>query len=220
MTTNSEQCAICHVDHHALGAPKCVLPAPHPPPTAPGANACTSESVADYPLASVERGHIKISVKVTEANGTAWFAPFCANAVDNCKCPKCESRNVRVREKEIYSDGEEVEAYCANCHARLLVYAAFEVTFGDVELDAQTKSPCDGCLSMLRRLRRAMSSSLSRAEPLCKLHPNGKDCVYFAYMCHNRRLGSSACRHALEWFYRLVSIVTRRRVDDQKMLVS
>ena len=74
-----------------------------------------------------------MSIEVTEADGTVWHPPFCANEVEHVKCPKCgEIGGVRVREKEQYYDGEQVEAYCAECHTRLWVV---EITFSDAEID-------------------------------------------------------------------------------------
>lgn len=61
MTTNSEPCALCQVDHHAPGAPVCRLPAPHLPATAPGANARAT--------AAHQRHHtIEVQARILEYN--------------------------------------------------------------------------------------------------------------------------------------------------------
>lgn len=65
---------------------------------------------------------------------TAWSPPFCANEIENLACPKCGEEAVRVREKETYFDGFDVEAYCAECHAELSVTVLVTVEFSDVEV--------------------------------------------------------------------------------------
>lgn len=63
-----------------------------------------------------------------------WVPPFCANEIAELECPKCESGGrVCVRDRAVHMDGDEVEGYCAKCHARLLVTANVEITFSDVE---------------------------------------------------------------------------------------
>ena len=48
-------------------------------------------------------------------------------------CPSCKVTNcIQVRDKVIYYEGE-VEAYCTECHAALIVQAHVEVIFSDPE---------------------------------------------------------------------------------------
>lgn len=62
-----------------------------------------------------------------------WHPPFCAHDTE-LVCPKCgTSGTVSVREKEIYYDSDQVEAFCSECHAELEVCASVEVTFSDPE---------------------------------------------------------------------------------------
>ena len=62
-----------------------------------------------------------------------WKPPFCATAAD-LACPVCDEADaVRVRENETYFDGQGYEAYCAECHAELTVYAAVDVAFCEAE---------------------------------------------------------------------------------------
>lgn len=64
-----------------------------------------------------------------------WSPPFCAHETD-LACPVCkEPGAVRVREKDKCFDGEEVEAYCCDCHATLQVYASVNIEFSDPEVD-------------------------------------------------------------------------------------
>lgn len=63
-----------------------------------------------------------------------WNPPFCVHDGDlDEPCPKCAGA-VRVREKETYLDGDEVEAYCVDCHAMLTVTAIVDIAFGGVEV--------------------------------------------------------------------------------------
>lgn len=67
---------------------------------------------------------------------TDWKPPFCGNDAEELKCPACsETGSVRVRDHETYRDGDDYEAYCAECHARLIVYASVDVAFSDPEVD-------------------------------------------------------------------------------------
>ena len=65
---------------------------------------------------------------------TDWKPPFCANEADELTCPACDENAVRVREKDQYYDGHEVEAYCAECHADLVVWASVDVAFSCPEV--------------------------------------------------------------------------------------
>lgn len=64
-----------------------------------------------------------------------WHPPFCANEIENLACPKCGEEAVRVREQDVYFEGD-VEAYCGECHALLEVQASVEVTFTDPEVQS------------------------------------------------------------------------------------
>jgi hypothetical protein len=70
-----------------------------------------------------------MSITVTEADGTTWRAPFCANEVENVTCPACDAETVRVRED---SSADPRPAYCGTCHA-LLEVRVFE-TYGEPEV--------------------------------------------------------------------------------------
>ncbi len=63
-----------------------------------------------------------------------WTPPFCANEVVELDCPKCGEGSVMVREGPTYYDGAEVEAYCSDCHAELVVYANVDISFSDPEV--------------------------------------------------------------------------------------
>jgi hypothetical protein len=63
-----------------------------------------------------------------------WTPPFCANEIEDLKCPKCGEGYVRVREKSTYFDGDTCEAYCAECHADIEVQVQVQVTFSDPEV--------------------------------------------------------------------------------------
>src|SRR5271165_4172414 len=51
----------------------------------------------------------------------------------------------------------------------------------------RTKTCCASKLRCRKRDAAPLRASEMKMRPLCELHPDGKDCVYFAYMCHNRR---------------------------------
>ncbi len=70
-----------------------------------------------------------MGVNVTEADGTTWRAPFCANEVENVECPACGDEAVRVRED---SSADPRPAYCGSCHA-LLDVQVYE-TYGAAEV--------------------------------------------------------------------------------------
>lgn len=63
-----------------------------------------------------------------------WSPPFCANEIEDVACPKCGAEAVRVREKETYSDGDCVEAYCGECRTMLEIYATVSIEFSDPEV--------------------------------------------------------------------------------------
>lgn len=65
-------------------------------------------------------------------NTARWTPPFCANEAPELTCPVCGENEVRVREKEIYFEGD-VEAYCGGCRADLTVQANVDITFSDVQ---------------------------------------------------------------------------------------
>lgn len=62
-----------------------------------------------------------------------WSPPFCANDVEDVPCPVCEGP-VRIRAKETYYDGEEVEAYCGDCRVKLTIYASVDIAFSSPEV--------------------------------------------------------------------------------------
>ena len=55
------------------------------------------------------------------------------------------------------------------------------------EVRWRTKTCCASKLRCRKRDAAPLRASEMKMRPLCELHPDGKDCVYFAYMCHNRR---------------------------------
>lgn len=64
-----------------------------------------------------------------------WHAPFCANEDVTLTCPNCKEKGtVCVREKDSYWDGSEVEAFCGECHANLIVWACVDVSFTEPEV--------------------------------------------------------------------------------------
>lgn len=63
----------------------------------------------------------------------AWKPPFCATETE-LDCPKCGAKeSVYVREHENYYDMSDYEAFCDECHADLVVYAAVDIAFHDAE---------------------------------------------------------------------------------------
>lgn len=72
-----------------------------------------------------------------------WTPPYCAALLEDVACPKCEEESVHVRELSNYTDGEEVEAFCGECHALLVVYASVHIDFSDVSVSDED-APADG----------------------------------------------------------------------------
>ena len=61
------------------------------------------------------------------------WPPFCSQDTD-LRCPVCGEAHVQVRDKQMYYDGEEIEAYCAGCHAILEVQSTVTVEFSDPQV--------------------------------------------------------------------------------------
>ena len=65
----------------------------------------------------------------------SWRPPFCIRDDDGGTCPVCkEPESVRIRDEETYMDGSEYEAYCAECHAELVVWASIDISFTEAEI--------------------------------------------------------------------------------------
>lgn len=59
--------------------------------------------------------------------------PFCAVEAEDLACPHCGEVGIQVREKEVYYEGDSVDAYCTGCQREFTVIARIDVTFTDPE---------------------------------------------------------------------------------------
>jgi len=52
-------------------------------------------------------------------------------------------------------------------------------------------------------------------KPLCAWHPTGRECVYFAYMCHNRPPLPVPWRDRVRALFAKVFACNRKRSDER-----